>query len=528
MTPVLVAGTRLGRYEILSQLGSGGMGEVYLARDTELERLVAVKVLPIEAASDRDRMNRFIQEAKAASALNHPNIITIYEVSRDTPVRFIATEFIEGQTLRQRMRGLPLKTIEVLEITIQVASALAAAHAAGIVHRDIKPENIMLRSDGYVKLLDFGLAKLTEQYFPQADGQATTLLMVNTGTGVVLGTVSYMSPEQARALPIDARSDVWSLGVVLYEMVSGSLPFQGATATDVVVSIVEKEPLPLTSRSDEIPAELHRIIKKAIRKDRAWRYQTIADMLVDLRSLNQELAFEGRSAGVVSTDSDQSLKLLETNEVGPANTGAVGPIRTESHAPNAINRIKSHKGKLMVILAGASLLIVVAVLKWPLSSKPSESEITSLSSSTAGLTTKTEVDESKPFDLVAVKKEINDFLQSWAASFANHDLDAHMSSYAETLDIYNDGTNVNAGHVRAERLRELEEYSNISLELSSIRITLDSGSRAIAIFDKTWGFYGNKRYTGSARQEVWLAKSNGRWRITGEKTLQIYDEVRQK
>jgi serine/threonine protein kinase len=528
MTPVLAAGTRLGRYVIDSRLGSGGMGEVYLARDTELERMVAVKVLSGEAASDRERMNRFIQEAKAASALNHPNIITIYEVSRDTPVRFIATEFIEGQTLRQRMTNLPLKTIEVLEITIQVASGLAAAHAAGIVHRDIKPENIMLRSDGYVKLLDFGLAKLTEQYFPPADGQATTLQMVKTGTGVVLGTVFYMSPEQARALPVDGRTDVWSLGVVLYEMVSGSLPFQGATATDVIVSIVEKEPLSLTSRSGEIPAELQRIIKKAIRKDKTWRYQTIADMLVDLRSLKQELEFEGRSAGVVSTDSDKNLKLLETTEVGSPNTGAVVPIRTESHAPDTISRIKSHKGKLVATLAGASLLVVVAVLKWPLSSKPSESAITSPSSSTAGLTTNKVLDEAKPFDPVAVKKEINDFLQSWAASFASHDLDAHMSSYAETLDIYNDRTNVSVDQVRAERLRDLEEYSKISLELPSIRITLDSGSRAIAIFDKTWGFYGNKRYTGSARQEVWLAKLNGRWRITGEKTLQIYDEVRQK
>ena len=526
MTPVLVAGTRLGRYEIHSQLGLGGMGEVYLARDRELERMVAVKVLPVEAASDRERMNRFIQEAKAASALNHPNIITIYEVSRDTPVSFIATEFVEGQTLRQRMSGLPLTTIEVLEITTQVASALAAAHAAGIVHRDIKPENIMLRSDGYVKLLDFGLAKLIEQYFPPADGQATTLQMVKTGTGVVLGTVLYMSPEQARALPVDGRTDVWSLGVVLYEMLSGSLPFQGATATDIIVSIVEKEPPPLTARSDDLPAELRRIVKKALRKDKEARYQTIADMLVDLRSLKQELEFEGRSAGVVLTDSDKSLKLLKTTEVGPANTGAVGSIRTESHAPDTIVRIKSHKGKLVAILAGAFLLVVVAVLKWQLSSKPSELETTSPSSSTVGLTTNT--DEAKPFDPVAVKKEINDFLQSWAASFANHDLDAHMSCYAETLDIYNDRTNVSAGQVRAERLRDLEEYSQISLELPSIRTTLDSGSRAIAIFDKTWGFYGNKRYTGSARQEVWLTKLNGRWRITGEKILEVYDEVRQK
>lgn len=527
MPPVLAPGSRLGRYEIHSHLGSGGMGEVYLARDSQLGRMVAVKVLPAEAASDLERMNRFIQEAKAASALNHPNIITIYEISRETAIRFIATEFIEGQTLRQRMTGQPLTTIEVLEISIQVASALTAAHAAGIVHRDIKPENIMLRSDGYVKLLDFGLAKLTEQYFPSADGQATTLQMVKTGTGVVLGTVYYMSPEQARALSVDGRTDVWSLGVVLYEMLSGSLPFQGATATDIVVSIVQKEAPSLIARSGDLPSELQRIVKKALRKERENRYQTIADMLVDLRSLKQDLEFEGRSAAVVSTNSEKNLKSLETTEFGPANTGTLEPLRTDSHAQDTIGRIKPRKGKLMVILAGASLLAVVAVFKMMPSSRLSESETTSPSSSTAGYTPNV-VDEAGPFDPVAVKKEINDFLQSWAASFAGHDLDAHMSSYAETLDTYNDRNNVSASQVRAERLRELEEYSNISLELNSIRITLDSGSRAIAIFDKTWGFYGNKRYTGSARQEVWLNKINGRWLITGEKTLQIYDEVRQK
>ena len=524
MTAVLAAGTRLGRYEIHSQLGSGGMGEVYLARDTELGRMAALKVLPLEAASDHERMNRFVQEAKAASALNHPNIITIYEVSRDTPVCFIATEFIEGQTLRQRMTGPPLQTTEVLEIATQVASALAAAHTAGIVHRDIKPENIMLRSDGYVKLLDFGLAKLTEQYFPPSDGQAPTVLMVKTSSGVVLGTVYYMSPEQARALPVDARTDVWSLAVVLYEMLSGSMPFQGATATDIIISIVEKEPLPLIARADDLPAELHRIIKKALRKDREQRYQTIADMLVDLRSLKRELEFESRGGNVALADADKRPKLSQTIKMGPADTGAVEPVRTESDVPELINRIKSHQWKLAFALAAALLLVVVAVLKWPLSSKQTQLEGTP-SSRTASLPINTAADNAKPHDPAAVKKEINDFLQSWAASFANHDLDAHMSSYAATLDTYNDSANVSADQVRADRLRQLEEYSQISLELPSIAITLDSGSRAIAIFDKTWGFYGNKRYTGSARQEVWLAKLDGRWRITGEKILQVYDEV---
>lgn len=527
----LAAGTQLGRYEIRSQLGAGGMGEVYLAHDPELGRMVALKVLSLAAALNQERMNRFIQEAKAASALNHPNIITIYEFGRDQQLRFIATEFIDGQTLRQRMANRPLEIVEALEISTQIASALAAAHTAGIAHRDIKPENVMLRSDGYVKVLDFGLAKLTEAQIVQVDRQAATVETVLTEPGVVLGTVYYMSPEQARALPVDGRSDVWSLGVVLYEMVSGCLPFQGVTATDVIVSIVEKEPLPLTSQSKEIPAELKRIVKKALHKDKAWRYQTISDMLVDLRSLKQELEFRGRSSGVVSTDSDTSPKLLDTTEVELANTGSVEAFQTEARGPGVINRIKSHRGKLVLTLAGVVLLVVFAVVKVPLSSKQSKSVASPSPASalgTAGQTTGAVDDQAKPFDQVAVKKEIKDFLQSWAASFANHDLDAHMSSYAEMLDTYNDKTNVRVEEVRSDRLRELEEYSNITLELPKINITLESGSRAIAIFDKTWGFYGNKYYTGSARQEVWLSKLNGRWRITGEKILQIYDEDRKK
>ncbi|MDQ3685392.1 MAG: serine/threonine protein kinase, partial [Acidobacteriota bacterium] len=212
----VASGTRLGRYEIRAPLGAGGMGEVYLAYDTELERTVAVKFLNAELASDQGRMQRFVQEAKAASALNHPNILTIYEIGRTDSARFIATEFIDGVTLRERMAGARLKTGEVLEIATQVASALAAAHGAGIVHRDIKPENIMLRRDGYIKVLDFGLAKLTEQATARrsADSEASTL--IETDPGVVMGTAQYMSPEQVRGLQVDARTDVFSFGVVLY------------------------------------------------------------------------------------------------------------------------------------------------------------------------------------------------------------------------------------------------------------------------------------------------------------------------
>jgi serine/threonine protein kinase len=271
----LRVGTKLGRYEIRAQLGAGGMGEVYLALDTKLDRKVALKILPAEVAAHPDRMKRFVQEAKTASALNHPSIITIYEIEQIDSVNFIATEFIDGQTLRQRLKNGPLKTGEVLEVAIHAASALAAAHAAGIVHRDIKPENIMLRRDGIVKVLDFGLAKLAERLpTDSVDTEAATRGLVQTEPGVVLGTTAYMSPEQARGLEVDARTDIFSLGIVLYEMVAGRAPFEGATQSDVLIAILGREPTPLIRFAPDAPPELERIMTKALTKDREELYQT--------------------------------------------------------------------------------------------------------------------------------------------------------------------------------------------------------------------------------------------------------------
>src|SRR5687767_5139833 len=231
-------------YRVLSLIGAGGMGEVYLAEDTLLGRKVALKLLPKEFTEDRERVRRFEQEARATSSLNHPNIMMIFEIGQVQGRHFIATEYIDGQTLRERLTGARLELREALEVSAQIAGALEAAHQAGIVHRDIKPENIMLRRDGYVKILDFGLAKLAERPAADADAEARRMSLVKTSPGVVMGTANYMSPEQARGLAVDARTDVWSLGVVLYEMVAGRRPFDAATATDVIISIAEREPVP--------------------------------------------------------------------------------------------------------------------------------------------------------------------------------------------------------------------------------------------------------------------------------------------
>ena len=292
----IAAGTKLGRYEIRSKIGEGGMGEVYLAQDTKLDRRVALKILPADVAAHPDRMKRFVQEAKTASALNHPNIITIHEIDETDSGHFIATEFIDGETLRECESNAPLKLTESLDIATQIAGALAAAHAAGIVHRDIKPENVMLRHDGIVKVLDFGLAKLSEPPAvaggPAIDSEAQTRANIKTDPGVVMGTAIYMSPEQARGLPIDARTDIFSLGVVLYEMVAGRLPFEGSNRNEIMASVLsDKEPPPLARYAREVPSELERIVAKALHKDREQRYQTIKDMLLDLKSLKQHLEF---------------------------------------------------------------------------------------------------------------------------------------------------------------------------------------------------------------------------------------------
>ena len=285
--------TSFNHYRIISKLGAGGMGEVFLAEDTRLERKVALKILPEKFSADSEPLNRFKQEAKAASALNHPNIITVYEIGESEGRHFIAAEYIDGETLRERMRKR-LTFDETLSILIQTAEALSAAHQAGIIHRDIKPENVMVRTDGYVKVLDFGLAKLAEQTAndKNADADDETKKLVKTNPGVVMGTAAYMSPEQALGKPVDARSDVFSFGVLMYEILAGRVPFEGETMMEVIQAVINSEPHPIQTLAAHLPKELTRIVHKTLKKKREQRYHSTKDLLNDLKDLRDELKQE--------------------------------------------------------------------------------------------------------------------------------------------------------------------------------------------------------------------------------------------
>jgi serine/threonine protein kinase/pimeloyl-ACP methyl ester carboxylesterase/tetratricopeptide (TPR) repeat protein len=355
------------RYTIISFLGVGGMGEVYLAEDTKLGRKVALKTLPAEFTNDRERLRRFQQEARAASALNHPNLLTIHEIGAESGAHFIAAEYIDGETLRVRLKHGRMKIDDALDVAQQAAFALTAAHGAGIVHRDIKPENIMVRHDGIVKVLDFGLAKLLEDHAREMiDHEADTRALVLTDPGRVLGTPAYMSPEQARGFDLDARTDIWSLGVVLYEMVAGRPPFRGETKSHTVVSILETEPAPLATFAPETPAELQRIVRKALTKDRDSRYQTARDLMIDLKSLRRDLDIQSEirrssapdisaaeaafaSQPVATKEPDVDLSEQATSVTEPR------PTRSDGHTPDGSIRYRIGALVAMLVLAVGAL-----------------------------------------------------------------------------------------------------------------------------------------------------------------------------
>jgi serine/threonine protein kinase/Flp pilus assembly protein TadD len=384
LTVAFTSGTYIKHYRLLHSIGNGGMGEVYLAEDTRLERRVALKIMPAELVKDDRRLLRFEQEARAVSALNHPNIITLHEIGQNEAAHFIVTEFVEGETLRRRMARSRLELLEVLEIAVQAASALVAAHDAGIIHRDIKPDNIMLRPDGYVKVLDFGIAKLKETFSQQmnvkVDSENTSIRTpVKTEPGIIIGSPNYMSPEQARGLAVDERSDIFSLGVMLYEMVGGKRPFQGATVTDLIVAILTQEPKSILEASPEAPEKLDRILRKALTKKLDARYQSMKEMLVDLKRVKHRLEF---AAGLdvstppeasdspdiavhVKTDSGVEKKTLEMT-----NTRMLSGGRTTMMDSRTLADTKKQQRLMLFALLTLMLIIASATAIYLLRKQP--------------------------------------------------------------------------------------------------------------------------------------------------------------
>jgi eukaryotic-like serine/threonine-protein kinase len=326
----------ISHYEIVEPIGVGGMGEVYLARDTNLRRQVALKILPKEMLNDRSRLNRFQREALAVSALNHPNILTIFEFGSENGIQLFASEYIMGETLRKKLDRGPVELDDALDIAVQIASALNAAHSAGVIHRDIKPENIMIRDDGYVKVLDFGLAKLTGETETGPRRRAQSF----STPGMIMGTATYMSPEQARSRPLDGRTDVFSLGIVLYELLFGYPPFLGETASDVVAAIVQAEPEFSEGFGGTYSDTIEEILRRALEKDTAERYQTVSEMLQDLRMVKKEVDF-GIHEAVIS----QKMEI---------------PDETESNLSSEV--VEPNNGKRIAIYIFAALLFLVLLV----------------------------------------------------------------------------------------------------------------------------------------------------------------------
>ena len=358
-----VLGQTIGHYKIISRVGAGGMGEVYLAQDTKLDRKVALKTMPPGLAADRNRMHRFVHEAKAASALNHPNILTIYEIGETEGQPFIVTEFIDGMTLRERL-GSPLDIEEALDIAIQISSTLTAARKVHIIHRDIKPENIMIRTeDGLVKVLDFGLAKISPSKPSNAliGSEIAMAVTADTAPGVVMGTVAYMSPEQARGEPVDERTDIWSLGVVLYEMVAGYSPFMAGTSNEIISGILAKDASPRLSRhSQVVPELLEQIVEKTLAKNRDERYQTSKDLLIDLKRLQQTLQLNAASERSSSPEKFGVQPLSESDKAKFVEQARKSLTQPASNAEYIVNQVGSHKRAALTSLA-IVLLIAAGV-----------------------------------------------------------------------------------------------------------------------------------------------------------------------
>jgi two-component system LytT family response regulator len=335
----LEPGGSVGHYEIVSHLGEGGMGQVWLARDTRLDRMVALKTLPPELRSSADRQRRFLQEARIASALSHPNVCYLHEIGESGGVAWIAMEYVEGESLAERIKRGPVPVDEIISISCQVAEALEAAHARGIVHRDIKPSNIIVGPRGHVKVLDFGLAKMS------ADESDETQLLTRVGS--LLGTVQYMSPEQALGRGVDARSDIFSLGALMYEMATGRLPFAGGSSQETIARVIGEQPEAIARFNYSVPAELDRVIRKCLEKDRERRYQTARELIIDLRNLQRDRTSSSGAASMISDPATKTIRAVIVDDEELARgilreyANATPDVETVAECSNGFEAVKT-------------------------------------------------------------------------------------------------------------------------------------------------------------------------------------------
>ena len=457
----------IAHYRILRRLGKGGMGEVLLGEDTKQHgRKVALKVLPPELTRSESRLRRFKQEARAVLALNHPNILTIYEIGQTADTNYIATEYIEGETLRHCLWRGPMKLDETLGVGIQIAMALEAAHTAGIVHRDIKPENIMLRQDKFVrdrfvKVLDFGLAKLTDRETPTTDPEAVTIPITETSPGAIMGTTGYMSPEQALGENIDERSDIFSLGVVLYEMVAGEPPFKGKTDSHTRVSIIDHDPVPLVQHVSTIPRQFERIVSKALAKDRLKRYQTITDLKIDLEQLRDELHISDTSEPTRQETRATQAELLTS---GP--TSVRSQVKTVADSTTASSGIDykpvERRKKWLAYAAGvlALLVIVVGAIMFA-SSSPAINSVAILPF----------VNDSKDPNAEYLSDGITESIINSLSQLPNLKVMSRNAAFrfkGANLDPVDAGRNLNVGAVLTGRLVKLDNRFVIKTELIKV------------------------------------------------------------
>lgn len=463
MTKELEGNSTLSHYRIVTKIGAGGMGEVYLAQDTKLDRQVALKILPREFADDRDRMNRFVREAKSASGLNHPNIITIHEIGETDGTHFIAAEYIQGETLHTRLTQGRLDLKTTLDVAIQVASALNAAHKAGITHRDIKPENLMIRPDGLVKILDFGIAKLLAKKAGPTDEEAATALKPQgTSPGVIIGTANYMSPEQARGKDVGAQSDIFSFGIVLYEMVTGQRAFTGDNALDVIGAILHKEPTPLRQLSPELPNEIERIINKTLRKDPDARYQTAGDLLTDLKDAKQDLEFRDKLERSVAPQSQEQ----KTQTIIPPSTDAPREVQSStSSLEYAVTQAKSHK-----LAAGIVALVLLGLISTAgyfafVSNGGSTSQISSIAVMPFA-------NESGNADVEYLSDGMTETLIKSLSNLSNLDVKPRSAVFRyknKDTDIQTIGNELNVQAILNGRVSQRGDQLTLSLELVDVR-----------------------------------------------------------